>query len=79
MNIATQTDPSVTVAADTVVDATGTRGVFATEQGSKKLSIDPFESLVDFLLGKLAAPEVFVSSHPPQSPREAQVPGEIRE
>ena len=45
LTIVTQTDPSVTVAADTVVDATGTRGVFAAEQGSKKVSTDPLVCL----------------------------------
>jgi len=36
------------------------------------LHIDPFESLVDFLLEKLTAPEVFARRHPPQNLREVQ-------
>jgi flavin-dependent dehydrogenase len=45
LTIATQSGQLVTVAADTVVDATGTRGVFAAQQGSVKISTDPLVCL----------------------------------
>lgn len=40
LTVATRSDPSMKVAVDTVVDATGTRGVFAAERGSKKINTD---------------------------------------
>ena len=41
LTIEIQTDSSLIVAADTVVDASGTRGVFAAQQGSMKVSTEP--------------------------------------
>ncbi len=53
LTLETRTDPSVTVTADTVVDASGTRGVFAAQRGSKKDSSDPLVCLaMRFALAK---------------------------